>query len=104
MDSYVHFVYRLTKHFPKEEIFGTTSQLKRATLSVVLNFIEGYAREQGKTNKNYMSIAYGSLQESKYLIEFCQVEGFINNEEANEVLKMADEIGAILWRITHNNK
>jgi four helix bundle protein len=73
-------------------------------LSVALNYIEGFARKRSAVKKNFWEISYGSLQESKYLIEFCQVEGFINNEEANEVLKMADEIGAILWRITHNNK
>jgi len=44
MDKYVHLVYRVTKSFPKEELYGTVSQLRRATLSVVLNYIEGFAR------------------------------------------------------------
>ena len=44
MDEYVHLVYKLTRKFPKEELYGTTSQLRRAALSVILNYIEGFAR------------------------------------------------------------
>lgn len=40
MDKYVHFVYRLTKKFPKEELYEITSQLRRATISVILNYNE----------------------------------------------------------------
>ncbi len=46
MDEYAHLVYRLTKNFPKEELYGTTSQIRRAALSVVLNYIEGCARRK----------------------------------------------------------
>ncbi|MFH1111802.1 MAG: four helix bundle protein [Patescibacteria group bacterium] len=45
MDEYVHAVYVLTKSFPKDELYGVTSQLRRAALSVILNYIEGYARK-----------------------------------------------------------
>ena len=48
MDEYVNKAYDCTKNFPKEEIFGLTSQLQRSALSVILNYIEGYARR----NKN----------------------------------------------------
>ena len=44
MDEYVHLVYKITRSFPREELYGSTSQLRRAALSVVLNYIEGYAR------------------------------------------------------------
>ncbi len=43
MDEYVHFIYKITKTFPKEELYGATSQLRRSSLSVILNYIEGYA-------------------------------------------------------------
>lgn len=39
MDEYVHLVYKLTKKFPKDELFGVTSQLRRSALSVILNYI-----------------------------------------------------------------
>ena len=46
MDEYVHFVYKFTKSFPKEELYGVTSQIRRASLSVILNYIEGFARQR----------------------------------------------------------
>jgi len=46
MDEFVHLVYCITKDFPKSELFGATSQLRRAALSVILNYIEGYARKK----------------------------------------------------------
>ena len=66
IDTFCHEVYTTTRTFPKDEMFGLTSQLRRATLSVALNFIEGYARGKGKTNNQFLRYAYGSLQESKY--------------------------------------
>ncbi|MBI5328555.1 MAG: four helix bundle protein [Deltaproteobacteria bacterium] len=44
IDKYVHLVYRLTRKLPKEELYGVVSQLRRSALSVMLNYIEGYAR------------------------------------------------------------
>ena len=53
MDFYVHEVYRVTKIFAKHKLYGVVSQLRRATLSVILNYIEGFAR-----NKHYDSKVY----------------------------------------------
>lgn len=98
MDEYVHLVYKFTKKFPKEELFGVISQLRRAALSVILNYIEGYARARGKVHKNFLEISYGSLQESKYLIEFSFKENFLSEEDCHKVLILAEEIGAMLWK------
>ena len=99
MDEYVHLVYRLTKKFPKEEIYGSTSQLRRAALSVILNYIEGYARQRDKVYKNFLQISYGSLKESKYLLEFSLEEGYLSKEEYQSATKLAEDIGAMLWGI-----
>jgi len=99
MDDYVKKVYVYTKSFPKEEVFGITSQLKRASLSVALNYIEGYARQQKGHFKNFLEISYGSLQESKYLIKLAHELGFSPPEKHLELSKTADKIGAILWGI-----
>ena len=48
MHKYVRLIYRLTRNFPKEEIYGVVSQIRRATLSIILNYIEGFARRKGK--------------------------------------------------------
>lgn len=53
MDNYVHYVYDFSEKFPKNEIFGVTSQLRRFALSVILNYIEGYARIKNMVHKNF---------------------------------------------------
>ena len=92
-------VYKLTRKFPKEEIYGVTSQLRRAALSVVLNYIEGYARGKNKAHKNFLEISYGSLKESKYLLYFSLIENYLTKTEYAEAMRLAEDIGAMLWGI-----
>ncbi|TSC67032.1 MAG: S23 ribosomal protein [Parcubacteria group bacterium Gr01-1014_72] len=104
MDTYVHFVYSLTKKFPRDEVYGVTSQFRRAALSIILNYIEGYARQREKVYRSFLEISYGSLRESRYLLKFSHEEGFINGEEIKKGLYLAEEIGAMLWGILRNLK
>lgn len=60
-DLLAHLVYDLTMHFPKEEIFGLTSQLQRAILSVVANIVEGYSRNSKKEFHHFLSIPWDLL-------------------------------------------
>lgn len=97
MKAFAHAAYRATKAFSREELYGMTSQLRRASLSVPLNYVEGYARRKQKTQLQFIETAYGSLQECKCLIEFASEEKQIGDDEKERLMKMADEIGAILW-------
>ena len=99
MNEYAHSVFKTSKRFPEEEKYGVTSQLRRAALSVILNYIEGYARNRNKVHKNFLEISYGSLKESQYLIEFSFKEGFINKGDFDRLLKLGDGIGMMLWGI-----
>ncbi len=74
MDEFVHACYAITKVFPREELFGSSSQLRRASLSVILNFLEGFGRQRTAVKKNFWEISYGSLKESMYLLRFCKDE------------------------------
>ena len=51
--EYIKLVYKLTKNFPAEELYGVVSQLRRASMSVMLNYVEGYARRRGSDCKTY---------------------------------------------------
>jgi four helix bundle protein len=104
MDEYAHFVYRITGNFPKSEIFGATSQIRRAALSVILNYIEGFARSKKLVKQNFWEISYGSLKESKYLLNFCFKEKFLNEDDYKKGLKISEEIGAMLWRAIESLK
>jgi|SRR5680860_135293 len=101
MDKYVNDVYDCTKEFPKDELFGVTSQIRRASLSVILNYIEGYARgkERDKVLKNFLEISYGSLKESKYLVYFSYKRNYLSKEDQDKLLKLSERIGAMLWGI-----
>jgi len=99
MDEYVHMIYKSTRNFPKEEIYGVTSQLRRAALSVILNYIEGYARGKNKAHKNFLEISYGSLKESKYLLHFSLIENYLTKTDYVEAMRLAEDIGAMLWGI-----
>lgn len=102
VDEFTHAVYRLTKYFPREEIFGASSQLRRAALSVALNYTEGFARRRKLVKINFFEISYGSLQESKYLIRFSHREGWVSKEHYEHVMKIGEEIGAMPWRTIEN--
>lgn len=97
MDEYAHLVYRISKSFPKDELYGITSQLRRSALSVILNFIEGFARARTQVKKNFWEISYGSLKESKYLLHFSLKEGYLTDGDYKKAIKLAEEIGAMLW-------
>jgi four helix bundle protein len=97
MDEYVHFIYKKSRDFPKEESYNSTSQVRRAALSIILNYIEGYARRKPAVQLNFFETSYGSLKESEYLIQFAKDEKWINLNDLKEGNKLADEIGAMLW-------
>lgn len=100
MHKYVKYIYQITKSFPKDELYGVVSQSRRAALSVILNYIEGFARRRGddcKTYANFLNISYGSLKESKYLLFFSLDVNYINKHEYKNGLEMSDQIGKMLW-------
>ncbi len=97
MHLFVKLVYKLTKQFPKDELYGVTSQLRRASLSVILNYIEGFARFKSGTQLNFYETSYGSLKESKYLLFFSETENYITKREYEESFKLGEEISKMLW-------
>lgn len=104
MDEYAHLVYKTTREFPREELYGIISQLRRSSLSVALNYIEGYARFKDKIHKNFIEISYGSLKESKYLLDFSFAEKYLTKEDHDKLILLSEQIGAMLWGIIKNKK
>ena len=66
-DELAFQIYKLTEKFPKSEMFGLTSQIRRATLSIPTNIVEGYARKSKKELAQFIGIALGSHAETEYL-------------------------------------
>jgi four helix bundle protein len=97
-DDLAFQVYMATKSFPKEEIYGITSQIRRAALSVPTNIIEGYSRKGDKELARFISVSLGSLAETKYLLYFSNRLGYFANGEYVELKKGYDNLGKLLWR------
>ncbi|MEZ5002168.1 MAG: four helix bundle protein [Chitinophagales bacterium] len=79
--SLANEIYDTTYKFPKSEMFGLTSQLRRASLSVPTNIVEGCGRESVKELRRFLIIASGSISEVQYLLFFSHGRKFITKEE-----------------------
>lgn len=99
--------YQITKGFPKSEVFGLASQLQRAAVSIAANIAEGRARQHTKEFLQHISIAYGSLAEMETHIHIAKRLSYISEDQLQEMLKKASEIGRMLnglRKSLHNKK
>jgi four helix bundle protein len=91
--QFVLAVYKMTKAFPKEELFGLTSQFRRAAVSIPANIAEGY-RKRGKADKaKYLNISEGSLEECKYYLILAEDLRYAKTEKEN---LLAEEVSKLL--------
>lgn len=82
-DAVAMLVYRVTAGFPKEEVFGLTSQIRRAAVSVASNIVEGCARDSEADYLRFLNIAFGSLRELHYQLNLSKRLGFLPNEDSS---------------------
>lgn len=92
----VEQVYKLSRPFPKEEIYGLTSQLRRAAVSVPANIAEGHGRATRKDYASFVAIAKGSLLETGTLLEIAQRLGYASADILEAPLALAGELERIL--------
>lgn len=92
-------VYRLTKEFPKHEMYGLTSQLRRAASSVAANIAEGYALGTSAQFLRHLRISQGSLAEVEYFLILSHDLEYINPNEYEKGESLRSEIGYLLSRL-----
>jgi len=95
-DELVILVYKFTKDFPKDEIFGLVSQMRRAVVSVPANIVEGYGRNNKRERLQFCFIAQGSLMELEYYIDLSIKLGYLNEEKFNILTSKRCEVGRLL--------
>lgn len=96
-DELAYRVYLETKNFPKDELYGITSQLRRAALSVPTNIVEGFGRQGKNELRQFIRISLGSLAETEYLLEFCIRLQYLSDKTYKELDGLRKETGALLW-------
>lgn len=89
-------VYQLTQAFPKDEIYGLTSQLRRSAVSIPSNIAEGAARQSNKEYIQFLYVALGSLMELDTQMMIAKNLNFMSESEFLEVQLKMDEIGKLL--------
>ena len=89
-DKLVKHIYKITQNFSKEEIYGLTSQIRRAGISVPANIVEGASRQHKKDYLNFLYIARASLAEMQYLIHLSSSLQMISHSELE---KLDNQIG-----------
>ena len=89
-------IYEVCRNFPKDEVFGLTSQIKRAVVSIPSNISEGCGRETLKDFIHFLFIARGSCYEVSSHIEVCRRLDFISETNYYDLLRDVDAIGKML--------
>lgn len=90
-------VYKVTKNYPKDELFGLVSQMRRCSVSVVANIVEGYGRRTKNEKINFYFIAKGSLTELEYYIDLSLQLNYINRENHDILIKIRNDAGRLLY-------
>jgi four helix bundle protein len=89
-------IYNLTKSFPKDELYGITSQLRRASVSIPTNIAEGCGKFTQKDFANFLQISLGSSHEVEYLIFLVFELKYIDEEDYLKLNKSVNEVKAML--------
>jgi four helix bundle protein len=99
-DEMAVLIYKVTKVFPKDEIYGLTSQMRRSAISVPSNIVEGCARESQNEYLRFLEIAFGSLRELHYQFILAGRLEYIGESEISEyepkIIETEKVLGALI--------
>ena len=92
-------IYKSTKVFPQDELYGLTQQMRRAAISIPSNIAEGYGRKHKREYHRFLSIAYGSLLE---LETQCMLSRDLKYTGTSDIIgNLIKEVGAMLYRMIY---
>jgi len=90
--AFVLIIYRLSGTFPKHEIFGLTSQFRRAAVSIAANIAEGFRRRSVTDKARFFNIAQASIEECRYYLILAKDLGYADIQEANLLLQEVSKL------------
>jgi four helix bundle protein len=97
-------IYKVTRKFPKEELFGITSQMRRAATSISVNIAEGSTRQSKKEFHQFLCIAQGSTTEEEVWLSFSHDLGYITSEEYDSLREECTDVGKLLTKLINSMK
>ena len=93
-------IYRLTLKFPKEEKYSLTDQIRRSSRSIAGNIAEGFGKRHYVANfKRHLIDAMGSLEETKFWLEFSEACEYINSEVFDSLYTRYEDLGAKIYKL-----
>jgi len=92
----IESVYKVSRAFPREEVYALTSQIRRAAVSIASNIAEGQGRRTTSDFLRHLSIAYGSLLETETQLLIAKRLRYLGNTNLEEVMKQTAEVGRLL--------
>ena len=103
-DDLAVLVYSKTRSFPKEELYGITSQLRRAAISVPTNIAEGAGREHKREYLHFLYVARSSIAEAEYLLHLSRRVGYLKDNEYKKVEELREETAKTLQGLINSVK
>lgn len=100
----VLMIYNVTKSFPKEEMFGLVSQMRRCIVSVTSNIAEGFSRQSYKEKLQFYSIALGSVTELQNQLLVAKDVGYIAKEQFQDIAKQSVKVHKIINGLIKSSK
>ena len=91
-------IYKITKLFPKDELYALISQIRRAAISITANIAEGFFRNTKPDRLHFYNMAETSLEEVKYYIILAKDLNYLSIEKSREVYALCNEVGKLLRR------
>lgn len=95
-------IYRITKAFPKDELYGLSSQMRRAVVSIPSNIAEGNQRASLREYIHFLYVAKGSLGELVTQIIVCERMEYIDKERKDQLIEHCFEVGRLLSGLINN--
>ena len=97
-------VYKLTQEFPREELYGLTSQIRRSAVSLPSNIAEGHGRLNTAEFRQFLGVARGSNCELQTQLEIARALGYGNRNLIEEAESLSNEVGKMIYSILASAK
>lgn len=92
-------VYKAIQNFPREELYGLTSQIRRAAVSIPANIAEGFRRYHPKEHQQYLRVAFGSLAELETELFIAKKFGYFHTDSMDNAKSKIDSLGRMLTAV-----